>query len=82
MFLGTSVVPGVCPLMGRGSRDSDAVAGFLTHVACVEILHVAESPDETGLVRLLGFLDRLIKLTPPPNRCFTNRPRRLFFITL
>jgi hypothetical protein len=76
----TSFVPCVCPSMRRGSRDPDAIASFLARVACVEVLHVAESPDETGLVRLLGICNRLIKLTS--REVLHNRPRRSVFIDI
>jgi hypothetical protein len=40
--------------MRRGSGDPDAVAGFLARIAVIEVLHITQPPDETGLVRLLS----------------------------
>ncbi|KOX95350.1 hypothetical protein AMR74_15570 [Halorubrum tropicale] len=57
----TAIIPCASPSTCRSSRDSDAVACLLACIAHVDILHVAESSDETGLVRLLSFADRLIK---------------------
>ncbi|EMA47773.1 hypothetical protein C450_20681 [Halococcus salifodinae DSM 8989] len=61
--LDASFVLRACPPPRRGSGDPDAVARFLARIACVEILHVAEPPDETRLVRLLSVCNRSIKLT-------------------
>ena len=58
----TIVMPRACPPVRRGLRDTDTLAGLLARITVIEVLDVAQPPDETGLVRLLYVCDRLFEL--------------------
>lgn len=58
----TTVIPRVCPPVRHGSGDPDALASLLARIALVEVLDVAQPPDETSLARLLCVRDRLFEL--------------------